>query len=62
MPAMTSVEAYSILGVQKSANEIEIKTAYKRLALQTHPDKNPNDLDASKNFHRVSEAYKRIIS
>ena len=60
MPAMTSDEAYAILGVQKAANEIEIKTAYKRLALRTHPDKNPNDPDASKNFHRVSEAYKRI--
>ena len=60
MPAMTSDEAYAILGVQKTANEIEIKTAYKRLALRTHPDKNPNDPDASKNFHRVSEAYKRI--
>ena len=57
---MTSDEAYAILGVQKTANEIEIKTAYKRLALRTHPDKNPNDPDASKNFHRVSEAYKRI--
>ena len=61
MPAMTSEEAYATLGVQKTANEIEIKTAYKRLALRTHPDKNPNDPDASKNFHRVSEAYKRII-
>ena len=61
MPAMTSEEAYAILGVQKTANEIEIKTAYKRLALRIHPDKNPNDPDASKNFHRASEAYKRII-
>ena len=58
---MTSDEAYAILGVLKTSNELEIKAAYKRLALQTHPDKNPNNPDASKNFHRVSEAYKRII-
>ena len=57
---MTTAEAYAIIGVKKSASEAEIKSAYKKLALRTHPDKNPNDPDASKNFLRVSEAYKRI--
>lgn len=61
MPAMTTVEAYAIIGVKKSASEAEVKSAYKKLALRTHPDKNPNDPDASKNFLRVSEAYKRIV-
>ena len=37
-----------------------VKTAYKKLALQTHPDKNPNDPEARAKFQRVSEAYKRI--
>lgn len=61
MPSMTSAGAYAIIGVKKSATEAEIKSAYKKLALRTHPDKNPNDPDASKNFLRVSEAYKRIV-
>ena len=61
MPTMTNTEAYNILGVPNKATEAVVKSAYKRLALQTHPDKNPNDPDASKKFHRISEAYKRII-
>ena len=61
MPAMTNAEAYNILGVPNKATEAVVKSAYKRLALQTHPDKNPNDPDASKKFHRISEAYKRIV-
>lgn len=61
MPTMTNAEAYEVLGLTKSATETEVKSAYKKLALRTHPDKNPYDPDASKKFHRISEAYKRII-
>ena len=60
MPKMTKGDAYVILGLQESANEAEVKSSFKKLALRTHPDKNPNDPDATKNFHRISEAYKRI--
>lgn len=57
---ITLEEAQRVLGVSANATEAEVKTAYKKLALRTHPDKNPNDPEASKKFLMVSEAYKRI--
>ncbi|MDX2065150.1 MAG: J domain-containing protein [Fimbriimonadaceae bacterium] len=48
---------YDILGVGKSADDREIKTAYRRLARQYHPDVNPNDPTAAAKFREVSEAY-----
>jgi len=41
-------ECFEVLGIASSASEAEIKTAYKKLALKTHPDKNPDDPDANK--------------
>uniref|UniRef100_A0A914HCI2 J domain-containing protein n=1 Tax=Globodera rostochiensis TaxID=31243 RepID=A0A914HCI2_GLORO len=49
---------YSVLGVQKEADEAEIKKAYRRLALKWHPDKNPERKEkAEKMFKRVAQAY-----
>lgn len=48
---------YEILGVTRSATETELKQAYRRLAIQFHPDKNPGDTEAEEKFKEINEAY-----
>lgn len=48
---------YKILGVKRTANEIEIRLAYKELARKFHPDLNPNDKKIEKKFKEITEAY-----
>ena len=48
---------YAILGVSECATEEELKKAYRRLALQYHPDKNPGDRRSEERFKKISEAY-----
>ena len=48
---------YEVLAVAKTASDKEIKAAYRKLALQHHPDKNPGDTDAEARFKAISEAY-----
>jgi molecular chaperone DnaJ len=49
---------YEILEVSREATHDEIKTAYRRLAILYHPDKNPGDQEAEERFKEVSEAYR----
>ena len=52
-----NVEYYKVLGISPNATRKEISNAYKKLALQLHPDKNKDDPDAKAKFQRVAEAY-----
>jgi molecular chaperone DnaJ len=48
---------YEVLGVGKTATEVEIKSAYRKLALQYHPDRNPGNHEAEEKFKEAAEAY-----
>jgi molecular chaperone DnaJ len=54
---MSKRDYYEILGVNKAASDQEIKSAYRRLAVKYHPDKNPNDSSAEEKFKEAAEAY-----
>ena len=54
---MTTKDYYKILGVSKSSSPEEIKKAYRKLALQYHPDRNKGDKASESKFKEISEAY-----
>ncbi len=54
---MAKQDFYETLGVARSANADELKRAYRRLAMQYHPDRNPGDKSAEQKFKDISEAY-----
>src|SRR5215207_11201546 len=54
---MAKQDFYEILGVSRSADADELKRAYRKLAMQCHPDRNPGDKSAEQKFKEISEAY-----
>ena len=48
---------YEVLGVERTADADTIKRAYRKLAMQHHPDKNPGDKAAEEKFKEAAEAY-----
>ena len=54
---MAKQDYYELLGVSKTATADEIKKAYRKLAIQYHPDKNPDNKEAEEKFKEVNQAY-----
>jgi molecular chaperone DnaJ len=54
---MANKDYYEVLGVDKSANEEDIKRAFKKAALKYHPDRNPDNKEAEEKFKEINEAY-----
>src|SRR5215831_5721584 len=53
----TKRDYYEVLSVGRSANEQDLKSAYRKLAVKHHPDKNPGDPHAEEKFKEAAEAY-----
>ena len=54
---MSKRDYYEILGVSRTATEVELKSSFRKLAMQHHPDKNPGDVQAEIKFKEINEAY-----
>lgn len=52
-----AMDYYTLLGVQRTATDEEIRKAYRKLAMAYHPDRNPGDKEATIKFKQIQEAY-----
>ena len=60
MAASKKRDYYEVLGVDRSATPEQLKKAYRKLAVQYHPDKNPGDKEAEEKFKELGEAYEAL--
>ncbi|MCC2097533.1 MAG: DnaJ domain-containing protein, partial [Hyphomicrobiales bacterium] len=54
---MSKTDYYELLGVGRSADEKELKSAFRKLAMKYHPDRNPDDKASEAKFKEINEAY-----
>src|SRR6187431_2547556 len=54
---MSKRDYYEVLGVTRTSTEVELKAAFRKLAMQHHPDRNPGDKDCEHQFKEINEAY-----
>ena len=58
---MAKRDYYDTLGVAKNSSSDQIKSAYRKLAVKYHPDKNPDNAEAASTFQLIAEAYDVLI-
>jgi len=54
---MSKRDYYEVLGVTRTCTEVELKAAFRKLAMQHHPDRNPGDSECEHKFKEINEAY-----
>src|SRR6478736_2262920 len=54
---MSKRDYYEVLGVTRTCTEVDLKAAFRKLAMQHHPDRNPGDKDCEHRFKEINEAY-----
>eukprot|EP00285_Hemiselmis_virescens_P006393 CAMPEP_0173400374 /NCGR_PEP_ID=MMETSP1356-20130122/47777_1 /TAXON_ID=77927 ORGANISM="Hemiselmis virescens, Strain PCC157" /NCGR_SAMPLE_ID=MMETSP1356 /ASSEMBLY_ACC=CAM_ASM_000847 /LENGTH=76 /DNA_ID=CAMNT_0014360291 /DNA_START=44 /DNA_END=270 /DNA_ORIENTATION=+ len=59
---MTKAQAFKELGVEPDADEDEIRSAFRKLSLKWHPDKNPDNPEATAKFQTINNAYRKATS
>ncbi|MEY4325279.1 MAG: hypothetical protein RIS24_1450, partial [Verrucomicrobiota bacterium] len=60
MAASNKRDYYEVLGVERDATPEQMKKAYRKLAVQYHPDKNPGNKEAEEKFKELGEAYEAL--